>query len=275
MNAAATQTAWARFWNHGRWWKAAILVVAYFILYQAASFSVAPLLSTVGDVGSPSYVFVLYVIPVFLGGVILVIFGLSVGWVRGLFARQKPSGKWWMWIAVATVLVFNILHLLSIDYGAAGLDFVFTWLLAGLMIGFAEEVITRGYVVRIMRSAGHREIAVASVSAGLFAFMHAGNLLTGQALGATLFQLVYTFFFGILMYLALRVTGSLIAPILLHASTDPSIFLHAQYPAEGAFGAVASLGNFAVVGVGLVLIFFIRGHLTPTGDRFLRPDADR
>lgn len=57
-----------------------------------------------------------------------------------------------MWIAVATVLVFNILHMLSIDYGAARIYYALTWLPAGQFIGFAEEVLTRGFVVRIMRS---------------------------------------------------------------------------------------------------------------------------
>ena len=56
-----------------------------------------------------------------------------------------------------------------------------------------------GVVVNLMRKAGRGEIAVALV--------------------------VYTFFFGIIMYLALRLTGSLIWPILLHASTDPTLFL--------------------------------------------------
>jgi uncharacterized protein len=112
-----------------------------------------------------------------------------------------------------------------------------------------------------MRDAGHPEIAVALVSAALFALLHAGNLLSGQPLFNTIIQLVYTFCFGILMYLALRVTRTLIAPILLHASTDPSIFMHAQYPAEGPLGSFASLGNFAVIGVGIVLLFFIRGRV--------------
>ncbi|MCY1693529.1 CPBP family glutamic-type intramembrane protease [Curtobacterium sp. SL109] len=61
----------------------------------------------------------------------------------------------------------------------------------------------------------------------LFALLHGSNLFTGQALGPTLLQMVYTFFFGFCMYLALRVTRTIVAPILLHASTDPSIFMQA------------------------------------------------
>ncbi|MCR2317518.1 hypothetical protein NSR99_23280, partial [Salmonella enterica] len=79
---------------------------------------------------------------------------------------------------------------------------------------------------------------------------------------------VYTFAFGICMYLALRVTRTIVAPILLHASTDPSIFLQTLHPAEGGLTAFAALGNIVVVVVGLVLMIFIRGRV-----RTSAPDA--
>jgi membrane protease YdiL (CAAX protease family) len=171
-----------------------------------------------------------------------------------------------MWIAILVVLAFNVLRFLSIDYRDVGIDVVATWLLTGLFIGFAEEVLTRGIVIDMLRRAGYREIVVAVVSAAVFAGLHAGNLLTGQALLPTLVQLLYTFAFGICMYLALRVTGTIIAPILLHASTDPSIFLQSAHPADGAVTAIAELGNIAVIVVGLVLLFFIRGRVRDTAD---------
>ena len=77
----------------------------------------------------------------------------------------------------------------------------------------------------------------------------------------TLIQLVYTFNFGICMYLTLRVTGHLIWPILLHASTDPSIFLQTQFPADGPLTAIAALGNLPVIAFGLIAIIFIRGRV--------------
>ena len=263
MDGVAGQSGWKRFWNRARWWKSLILAAAYLVLYNLASLVMLPFVPATSDMNSASAVFVLYVVPIFIGGAILVAFGASVGWLRDLFGPQPIRGRWWMWIAVAVVLVFNILRFLTIDYSAAGLEFVLTWLLAGLFIGFAEEVLTRGYVVRIMRKAGHPEIAVALVSAALFALLHATNLLTGQAIVPTLLQLVYTFFFGICMYLALRVTGTLIAPILLHASTDPSIFLQTAFPSAGPLTAFSGLGNIAVIITGLVLVFFIRGRVQP------------
>ncbi|KRB38425.1 CPBP family intramembrane glutamic endopeptidase [Microbacterium sp. Root180] len=262
MTSETTTSGWERFWEKGDWWRAVILVAAYFVLYQAASLLVLPLVGGL-EPGTSTYVLVVFALPILLGGVILVVFGLSVGWLKAVFGPQPIRGKGWMWIAVAVVLLFNVLRFLSIDYGAAGFEYVAVWLLTGLFIGFAEEVLTRGYVVNMMRKAGHREITVALVSAALFAGLHIGNLLGGQSLFATAFQVLYTFGFGICMYLALRVTGTIIAPILIHASTDPSIFLQTAYPADGPLTAIAGLGNIAVIIAGLVMLFFIRGRVAP------------
>ena len=250
MDGKAGRTGWARFWDRGRWWKALILTIGYLALYEPASLLMAPFVPFIGDAGSASYVLVLYVVPILIGALLLIGFGASVGWLRSLFARQRIQGRGWMWIAIAVVLLFNVLRFASIDYSAAGFDWVAAWLLAGLLIGFSEEVLTRGYVVRIMRSSGRSEIAVGLVSATLFALLHGFNLFIGQPLVPTLLQILYTFFFGFCMYLALRVTGIIVAPILLHASTDPSIFMQGTYPATGGLASLAQLGNIAVIFVG-------------------------
>lgn len=258
---ATAPTFWKRFWEKGGWWRALLLTAVYFILFQLLSLLFTPLAVQIEEPASAAGIAVFYVLPELLGAIVLTAFTLSVGWWRQLFARQPITGRGWMWIAIVVVLLFNILRFATIDYGKAGFDVVLTWLLAGLLIGFTEEVLTRGLVVNLMRKAGYREIVVAVISATLFAALHAGNLLNGQPLLATAFQIVYTFAFGILMYLALRVTGTIIAPILLHASTDPSIFLQTAYPAEGALTGIAGLGNIAVIAAAAVLIFFIRGRV--------------
>ncbi|MCS3444097.1 CPBP family intramembrane glutamic endopeptidase [Microbacterium phyllosphaerae] len=259
-----TQSGWRRFWEKGGWWRALVLVVVYFVLYNGLSLLLTPLASQIDDPQSAEGLLVFYVIPILVGSLLLVAFAASVGWLKEVFAPQPIRGRGWMWIAIVVVLLFNVLHFLSVDYGAAGFEVVATWLLAGVFIGFAEEVLTRGLVVNLLRKAGQREIAVAAISSALFALLHAGNLLTGQSLFATAIQLVYTFGFGVCMYLAMRVTGTIIAPILLHASTDPSIFLYTAYPVDGGLGALAGLGNPAVIIVGIVLLFFIRGRVQPT-----------
>ncbi|PRB16097.1 CPBP family intramembrane glutamic endopeptidase [Microbacterium sp. MYb62] len=261
MSTPAAMSPWKTFWEKGGWWRALVLAAVYFVLYDLLSLAFTPLALQLDDPTGAAAVVVYYVLPLIVGGLLLVAFITSVGWWREIFGPQPIRGGGWMWIAIVVVLLFNILRFATIDYGDVGFDVVATWLLAGLLIGFAEEVLTRGLVVNLARKAGYREIVVAVISAGVFAGLHAGNLLNGQSLFATAFQLVYTFAFGILMYLALRVTGTIIAPILLHASTDPSIFLQTAHPAEGALTGVAGFGNIVVIVTGFVLIFFIRGRV--------------
>lgn len=264
MTDRANISVWKRFWERGGWWRSLLLVVAYYVLYQLGSLLFGPLLANTND---PAWeIFVGTALPIALGGVLLLLFGWSMGWLRDVFGSQPIRGRGWMWIAVVVVLLFNVLRFATVDYGEAGAGVVIAWLIAGLFIGFAEEVLTRGYVVNLMRKAGYREIVVAVVSAALFAALHSGNLLSGQSLFATLLQLVYTFAFGLCMYLALRVTGHIIWPILLHASTDPSIFLQATYPVESPLAVIAGFGNIAVIATGLILLIFIRGRVS-TPDR--------
>lgn len=257
MPEHSARSTWQQFWDRGGWWRSLLLVAGYYGLYQLGSFAFLPWLQATSD---PALQIVVgTALPILLGVVLLLLFAYSMGWLRHLFAKQSVRGAGWMWIAVGIVLVTNALRFATIDYGKAGAGIVAAWLFAGLAIGLAEELLTRGFVVKLMRNAGYREVAVALISSLLFATMHAGNLFSGQSLFATLLQLGYTFAFGVCMYLALRATGSLIWPVLLHASTDPAIFLLGQYPGESSLAKIAELGNIPVILVGIVLIFFVRG----------------
>ena len=255
---------WKRFWDRGGFWKALLLAVVYYGLYQLVAVGV---FYTVGDLAgspdSPLGIVLDTALPILLGGVLLVLFGWSIGWLRELFGPQPIGGRGWMWIAVAVVLLTNLFRFATLDYAAAGAPMVLAWLFAGLCIGFAEELLTRGFVVNLMRRAGHSEIVVAVTSAAIFAALHIGNAFGGQPILNTAIQVAYTFAFGICMYLALRVTGNIIWPILLHATTDPSIFLLTAYPGASPFTPIANFGNILVIITGLALVGFIRGRVSP------------
>ena len=253
---AEQSSAWKRFWEHGGFWRALLLAALYLGVYELIGFLLGLVDEDLrGEEGSASYVFFDVALPIIITSVLLVAFAASVGWLRELFARQTLPGRGWMWIALIVVLLINVGALLSIDYAEAGLPLVFTWLLTGLFIGFVEELVTRGFVVNMMRKAGHKEIAVALSSAGIFAALHFTNLFTStQGLAVTLLQIVYTFFFGICMYLVLRVTRTLIAPMLVHASTDPTIFLFGAYPSGGPLGLLPTLSTFLVIVTGVILL---------------------
>jgi membrane protease YdiL (CAAX protease family) len=253
-------SGWKRFWERGGWWKAIALVAVYYGVYLLLGLLSTAMFGKRG-VGLPTAessaldIFLGTGMPILLASIVLVAFAWSIGWLKELFGPQPIRGRRWMWIAIVVVLVINLSALLSIDYEKAGAAVVASWLATGLLVGFAKETLTRGFVVNLMRKAGHPEIAVGLVSAALFAALHIGNVFTStQGIGTTALQVVYTFFFGLCMYLALRLTGNLIWPILIHASTDPLIFLHGTYPANTPFAIIAGLDVFIVIGTGAILL---------------------
>ncbi|MDY0908510.1 CPBP family intramembrane glutamic endopeptidase [Microbacterium sp. CFBP9034] len=243
-------------------WRALLLAAVYYGLYQLMGLLVGAVFGTSGGVrgepGSAVDVLIGTALPIVLASMLLLAFALSLGWLKELFGRQPVPGRGWMWVAVGVVLLINVSAFLSIDYAEAGGALVAAWLFTGLFVGFAEELLTRGFVVNLMRKAGHGEIAVALASSGIFAALHIGNVFTSdQGLAVTLQQVVYTFWFGLCMYLALRVTGNLIWPILLHATTDPTLLLHGEDPASNFFGIIPALSTYLITATGVILLIVL------------------
>lgn len=269
----ATANPWRRFWDHGTWWKALIAVVGYLVVYEAFSaLVVGPLWGHLVDpniFATPASVLVGLVVPILFGAVVLIAFLASLGWIRSLFGRQPVAGRAWMWAIVVLVLIPVVLRVVGTDYSRFDPSVVALTFAAGLLIGFTEEVLTRGIAVKILRSAGHGELVVAVVSSALFGLLHAVNILSGQSLFTVGLTVLFAFGFGMLMYLVLRVTGNLVWPILLHAITDPTSFLSTGgidvVPAEQSpLVALAGPFNMVFVVVAIVALFLIRGRADQT-----------
>jgi membrane protease YdiL (CAAX protease family) len=268
-------SGWARFWNRGTWWKAVILVVAYAVVYQLLGLLTSTLFGDLVDAenlfGSVSSIFLGLALPILLGGVLLLLFGWSIGAVPRVFGRQPIAGRGWMWLAVLLVLIPIVLRLLATDWSAYTVAIVLTVLFAGLCVGFAEELLTRGYVVNLLRSAGHTERVVMVISSALFALLHSTNVFTGQSLVTVAITVVYTFGFGAMMYLSMRVTGSVVWAILLHAATDQTTILatggiDAHGDAAGAEGliSIAGIFNWLYILFALIAIFIVKGRVKDT-----------
>lgn len=267
-----TTSGWARFWNRGTWWKAVILVVAYAVAYQLLGLLTGTLFGSLVDAenlfGSVPSVFFGLALPILLGGVLLLVFGWSIGAVPRVFGRQPIAGRGWMWLAVVLVLIPIVLRLSATNWSAYTVAIVLTMLFAGLCIGFAEELLTRGYVVNLLRSAGHTERVVMVISSALFALLHSTNVFTGQSLVTVAVTVVYTFGFGAMMYLSMRVTGSVVWAILLHAATDPTTFLatggiDGHGDATGAEGllSIAGIFNYLYILFAVTAIFIVKGRV--------------
>jgi membrane protease YdiL (CAAX protease family) len=268
----ATPSAWRRFFNRGGWWKALGVAVVYLALYQGFGLLSGTLFNDLINreniFADAASVFFGLALPILLGGIVLLIFVWSLGWLGEIFGRQPIAGKGWMWIAVALLVIPIGLRLAGTDWSSYSAGVVVTMLVAGLFIGFAEEVLTRGIGVNLLRRAGYGEKSVMLLSSLLFALLHSVNLLSGQPLLNVGVTVVYTFGFGVMMYLVLRVTGSIIWPILLHAATDPTTFLatggidaHTDSAGSEALLSVAGLFNIIYLVFAIVAIILVKGKV--------------
>lgn len=265
-------TAWQQFWDRGGFWRAALACVGYLALYLGASLLIGVLL---GDQVDPDDLFaslpsvlVGLTLPLVVGAVVLSAFVRSLGWFRELFARQPLPGRGWMWVAPVVVGAAVLLRFAGIDYRDYTLGVVVLTVLTGLLIGFVEEVLTRGVAVRMLRRAGHSERVVMVLSSLLFAVLHSANALSGQAIGLVLLTMVFTFGFGICMYLTMRVTRSLWAPVLLHGLYDPTLFLSAggidQVSGGGDVNVALTLAapaNILCLVIAVVALLLVRGRV--------------
>jgi len=265
-----TTSRWTGFWQRGGFSRALLVVVAYAVLYLGAgqlSGAIGGEHVNLDDLfSSADSVFFGLTLPLMLGSAILAAFVTSVRWWARLFGRQPVRGRRWMWLAPVVVAVPIVLRLLGIDYGRYVSGVVVLTLVTGLFIGFAEEVLTRGIVVRMLRDRGHTERAVMLLSSLLFALLHTINLLSGMTIGTVAVTVVYTFAFGVIMYLTLRVTGSLVWPIVLHALFDPTEFLAlggVDAASSGSTNPLLALAvpfNVVFIVFAAVAVFLVRGR---------------
>ena len=261
------------FLNRGGFWRLLLLVVVYVAIYLGAGFLSSrigghfvddDLLSSVGSV------FFQLTFALVVGAIVLTVLTAYLGWNSELFGRQRIYRSWWMWIAPVVVLTPIVLRVLGIDWGRQALDVVAFLMVTGLLIGYVEELLTRGIGVKMLRDGGHGEWAVAALSSLVFALIHSVNLLTGQELTTVVFTIVYAFAFGVLMYLSQRVIGFLVGAMILHGLTDPTTIL-----AVGGVDELKTTGHgnglldaagvvtFPLIALGFILLIFIRGRVAP------------
>lgn len=268
-----TTRGWRDFWAKGGWWRAFLLALVYLALYLGAGWIVGQLFGSEENAddlfATPQSVFFALMLPLIVGSILLAAFVLSVGWFRELFSRQPIRGRWWMWVAPVLVLAAIVLRLFGIDYSSYQASVVAVTMLTGVFIGFAEEILTRGIVVKMLRDAGRSEWVVMVLSSLVFSLLHATNILSGQPILTVLATMGFTFAFGICMYLTLRATGNLIWPMLIHGLYDPTLFLatggidHAATGGQSTLLALAGPANFVYILIAIVALIVVRGHVQP------------
>jgi hypothetical protein len=181
-----------------------------------------------------------------LGAVIALVIVAILGWWRPVFRDTRGLPRW-TWIFPGFMLAAILVGTAYGSLADKGAGFTATLLVSALLVGLSEETLFRGIGVTVFRQAGHSEVAVALWTSLIFGLAHATNIFS-EGVGA-IPQVLTTAMAGYFFYITRRVSGTLIAPIILHGLWDFGLFSN-QLTDEIGLGA----GLFIIVDVVLLIV---------------------
>lgn len=207
---------------------------------------------------SPQTILKWIVLPLAAGAVYLVIAVSALRWWRPALFEVSKAGPRWLLVGPGLMLLLALVGLAISDKSGVSMTMVWLLVLGSLLVGFSEEMATRGALIVGLRGQ-LTEPLVWFVSTLLFGLMHLPNWVFGAGPGASV-QVILAFGGGTVLYLTRRLTGSLVFAMLLHAIWDFSSFLGTPQPLTAVFPMVMLV-------VGLVLVFLLlrqeKGEHTP------------
>jgi membrane protease YdiL (CAAX protease family) len=172
--------------------------------------------------GDPEMVYVLVFFEVAMSIYAVVMARRIFGHWHCGFGPIDWRGMWWL---APSFLVIAVLFAAALFTGTVSVSFlVLTVIVTMILVGFSEELMFRGIVLK----GALREMSVLKaivISSALFSSLHAVNVLAFVPLDGMVQQLVLTFIFGLAMAcFALRV-NSLVPLMVFHALWDVVQFL--------------------------------------------------
>ncbi|TCL83676.1 MULTISPECIES: type II CAAX endopeptidase family protein [unclassified Rathayibacter] len=198
-------------------------------------------------------------------GVLIVIgllFARRAGWLREAWTAPSPfteRRRWWLLAIPVVLAVQTVQLLLAVPWAERALPMVLVYLVGCLLIGFGEELYFRG-LFRVAVRGHHGELAALLITSIAFGLGHvAGYLLNGVPLPATAVAVAFLAMDGAIFYGALRATGTLWVPILLHGLGDFARFLQQggddQSAAPEVSGdAFTALVEYILIGLSIALV---------------------
>lgn len=198
------------------------------------------------------------VIPLVAGTAWLILFLAYARWDH-VFAdpRRLPMGVWFT-IPPVLMLVAALLRFTGVSWGPFTSGHLLAIVAAAVLVGFAEETLFRGIVLRALRNGVRHEGAVVLWSSLWFGFFHLTNLITGSPLNAVLSQCVQASILGVVLYLARRARGLLVFAMVIHGVWDMSSFAFGVHAVDGSVMPLVSYALFVIGAViGLVALVVI------------------
>jgi membrane protease YdiL (CAAX protease family) len=193
------------------------------------------------------------------GTIFLVAFLVWARWDHVFKDWTRMRMGFWLWLPAGLMLVVIGLQLAGVDWGKFTGAHLMWILVAGVLVGFAEETLFRGIILRALREGGRSEGFAVLTSSLWFGWFHLTNLIVNEPVGAVIQQCVIASMAGIGLYLWRRGTGTLVGGMVIHALWDMSGFLLAAHIIDGSLlpqlGSTVGYLAYLVMVVALVVIW--------------------
>ncbi len=165
-----------------------------------------------------------------------------------------------LWIPVIVMVVGIVLRFIGEPWGDVSGSFFLAVLLVGIGVGFAEETVFRGVLLRGLRDGVRPEYQVAFLSSGIFGLFHLTNILFGGPVLSTLGQVVLAGLSGVTFYLVRRGTGALVPAMVMHGLFDMSLFLQGGGTPDNAISAIGYAVVIVSYALGVWALLWLRKH---------------
>lgn len=127
---------------------------------------------------------------------------------------SKLTKKQWLEY-LPLLLVLIVLFIANHGFQEASFSFFAYMLISQIfLVGFVEEVLFRGIILRVLQSKGTSYAIIGS--SVLFGVTHALQALSGQSLQNTILQIVYAFIVGFVLALLVSRNRAILLTILFH-----------------------------------------------------------
>jgi len=194
-----------------------------------------------------------------------------LAWARWDMLWRDPERlpmSWGLWTPPALFAVVIGVRFGGIQWGDVPVRLLLAILAAGVLVGFAEEMMFRGIFLRGMRTRGRAEGWAMLWTTIAFGALHLPNVFLGTGL-VGLAQFPLAALTGVTLYLFRRGFGSILAAMAAHGLWDISTFLDLNH-GKGIAHDIALYGSLVVSAASLTALISIirRGRgiaVTPAG----------
>lgn len=162
-------------------------------------------------------------------------------WTYYGFKREMKRENWILYLPLLIILIVLCLQ----GFSSQPLETIIFYVGFAILIGFVEESIYRGIMIKILLPLGI--LPAILTSSILFSVTHMLNLLSGQSLGQTGLQLAYSFLIGIVLAQLFIKTGNILPLILFHS-------LHNLIQFLGSGGSSTILDTIVIIILGVTAI---------------------